>query len=243
MNKILIFVLFLISLLPIRALAGTCNPPYDMFSTNCTNQNFSLSNVFSLQPINVDLGGGNNVVRYDQVELTSIGYGICNEGGTISYECVTGLLLEKVKNIFSGTTSQYVRGDGTLSTFPVADSRTFNYPSRTLNSCFQISSTKDADFHYKVDVTGSLNLTAGTTGTVTATSYTNSGCTIGAQAVADGVSAQSGTLIVGLGITQAMSVGIDGTLPTGKWIKLTTANTVGTPTFAIRAVQSEVIQP
>lgn len=143
----------------------------------------------------------------------------------------------------TGTTSQYLRGDGSLATFPTAGTRSFAYPSRSLNSCFQISSAKDADFHYKVDVTGSLSLTSGTTGTVTATAYTNSGCTTGAQAIADGQSAQSGTLVIGLGINQVNSVSIDGTLPAGEWMKLTTANTVGTPTFAIRTVQAETIQP
>lgn len=122
-------------------------------------------------------------------------------------------------------------------------SRTFNYPSRTLNSCFQISSTNDADFHYKVDVTTGLSLTSGAQGTVTATSYTNSGCTTGAQTVADGTSSQTGTLVVGLAINQIADISLDGTLPGGKWLKITTANTTGTPTFAIRAVQSEVIQP
>lgn len=135
------------------------------------------------------------------------------------------------------------RGRVTASSNGSTGSRTFNYPSRALNSCFQISSTKDADFHYKVDVTTGLSLTTGAQGTVTATSYTNSGCTTGAQAIADGAASQTGTLVVGLGINQAISISLDGTEPAGKWVKLTTANTVGTPTFAIRAVQSEVIQP
>lgn len=128
----------------------------------------------------------------------------------------------------------------TLANLPAA--RSFNYPSRALNSCFQISPTQDADFHYRVDVTSSLNLTAGAQGTVTATSYTNNSCTTGGQAMVDGTSAQTGTLIVGLGIGQITSVSLDGTIPAGKYMKITTVNTVGTPTFAIRSVQSEVLQ-
>lgn len=241
MKKIL-FIALIPLLLPATTIAAACNPPYDMFSSNCVNQNFSLANVFSIQPINVDLGGGNNIVRYDQVQLASLGYGICNEGGTISYECVTTLFLQKMETIFSGTTSQYVRGDGSLATLPSVSARTFNYPSRTLNSCFQISSTKDADFHYKVDVASGTLLSGTVTGTITATSYTNSGCTTDAQIVADGAPSQGAALGV-LSVSQIVPVGIDGTLPAGKWIKLTTANTVGTPTFSIRTAQSEVIQP
>lgn len=121
--------------------------------------------------------------------------------------------------------------------------RTFNFPSRALNSCFQISTTQDADFHYKVDITTGLSLTSGAQGTVTATSYTNSGCTTGAQTIADGTSSQTGTLIVGLGINQISDVGIDGTEAANHWLKITPTNTIGTPTFAIRAVQSEVLLP
>lgn len=121
--------------------------------------------------------------------------------------------------------------------------RTFNFPSRSLNSCFQISSAQDADFHYKVDVTTGLSLTNGAQGGVIATAYTNSGCSTGAQVIADGTAGQSGTLIVGLGISQVLDVSLDGTLPKNEWMKLTTTNTVGTPTYAIRPVQAEILLP
>lgn len=142
----------------------------------------------------------------------------------------------------AGTTSQYVRGDGSLATLPSAGSRTFNYPSRALNSCYQISSSKDADFHYKVDVSSGAVLSGTITGTVTATSYTNSGCTTGAQVVADGQASQGAALGL-LSVSQIASVSIDGTEAANHWLKITTANTTGAPSFAIRSVQSEVIQP
>lgn len=116
-----------------------------------------------------------------------------------------------------------------------------NPSARALNSCFQISAGRDADFHYKVDVTTGLSLTSGAQGTVTATSYTNSGCTTGAQAISDGTSAQTGSLVIGLNISQIISVSLNGELPAGKWLKITTANNVGTPTFGIRSVQSEIL--
>lgn len=162
----------------------------------------------------------------------------------------------------TGTTAQYLRGDGSPATFVTdaraafsagsginissgvisLNSRTFNYPSRALNSCFQISSTNNADFHYKVDVSSGAVLSGTVTGTVTATSYTNSGCTTGAQVVSDGTASQGAALGL-LSVSQIAPVGIDGTLPGGLWMKITTANTAGTPSFAIRAVQAEVILP
>lgn len=142
---------------------------------------------------------------------------------------------------FIGSASQYTKGDGTYGTLPGAGSRTFNYPTRTINTCYQISATQDSLFNYKIDIITGLSLTTGAQGTVAATSYTNSGCTTGAQAIADGTASQTGTLIVGLGINQTISVGLSGALPAGKWIKLTTANTVGTPSFSLRAVQAETL--
>lgn len=120
--------------------------------------------------------------------------------------------------------------------------RTFNYPSRALNSCFQISSTQDADFHYKVDIASGTLLTTSATGTVVLTSYTNSGCTTGAQVVTDGAASQGAALGI-LSVSQTVAAALDGIVPAGKWIKITTAQTVGTPTFAIRAAQSEILLP
>lgn len=143
---------------------------------------------------------------------------------------------------YSGSTSQYVRGDGTLATFPAGGSRSWASPSRAISSCFQISGSNDADFHYKVDVASGTLLSGTVTGTVTATSYTNSGCSTGAQVEADGQASQGAALGV-LSVSQIETVSIDGTLQAGKWMKVTTANTSGTPTFTIRSVQREVTLP
>lgn len=163
----------------------------------------------------------------------------------VSQSSITGLstALAGKLDMPAGTIADYVRGDGSLATLPTAGSRAFNSPSRALNSCFQIDAAKDADFHYKVDVTAALNLTSGAQGNITATSYTNSSCTTGAAIEDDGTSAQTGSLVIGLGVSQTISVPLNGTLGGGKWMKITTANIIGTPTFAIRANQREIVLP
>lgn len=148
---------------------------------------------------------------------------------------------DAVGNIITGggdITVTYNDGANTLTVANAA--RAFNYPSRALNSCFQISASRDADFHYKVDVSSGTLLSGTVTGTVTATSYTNSGCTTGAQVIADGAPSQGAALGV-LSISQIAPVGIDGMLQSNHWMKITTANTSGSPTFAIRAVQAETL--
>lgn len=145
-------------------------------------------------------------------------------------------------NVPSGTASQYLDGTGAVKSFASAGTRTWANPSRAIGSCFQISATNDADFHYKVDVASGTLLQATATGTVTVTSYTNSGCTTGARIESDGAPSQSAALGI-LSIAQIAPVGIDGTLQAGRWLKITTAQTAGTPTFTIRANQTEITLP
>lgn len=124
----------------------------------------------------------------------------------------------------NGQTGAVVIGAGT---------RTFNYPSRALASCFQPSATQDTQFTYSVDVTAGLISLGGGTGL--ATSYTNSSCTTGAQAVANG-SVSS----VALGGTS--SIPLTGVLPAGKWLKVTGTGSGG-GTATIDAVQAETLLP
>lgn len=144
-------------------------------------------------------------------------------------------------NVPSGTSAQYLDGTGAVRSFG-ATTRTWATPSRALTSCFQISATNDADFHYKVDVASGTLLQATATGTVTATSYTNSGCTTGARIESDGAPSQSAALGI-LSIGQIAPVSIDGTLQANRWMKITTAQTAGTPTFTIRSNQIEITLP
>lgn len=104
-----------------------------------------------------------------------------------------------------------------------------HYPSRALNSCFLISSSLGADFHYAVDVTAALVLGGGT---ATITSYTNSSCTTGAQTMRDGT-------ISGIIAGGTTSINLDGYLSAGKYAKITVSNTGLGATSAIRASQQE----
>lgn len=105
--------------------------------------------------------------------------------------------------------------------------------SRTLNSCFRISTANDVDFHYGVDITAALVLGGGT---ATITSYTDSGCTTGGVALRDGT--VSGVIAGG-----TTTVNLDGTLLAGKYAKITTTSAGVGATVAIRAVQQEYTHP
>lgn len=128
----------------------------------------------------------------------------------------------------TGSASQYLDGVGTPKSFP---SWTFQNGSHALNSCFQVSSTQDANFTYSVDINATLTLGGGT-GTVT--SYTNSGCTTGAQVIGQGAVSS-----VALGGTS--SIPMTAWLPAGKWAKIT-ASASGGGTAALDSVQPEALK-
>lgn len=144
-------------------------------------------------------------------------------------------------NVPTGSTSQYIRGDGSLATLPTGGSNTIQYPgaggsnpsARALNTCFQISSSHDALFWYSVDVSAALAVGSGT---VTITSYTNNTCTTGAQVVRDGT-------VGGLGVAATTSIQLDSSIPAGKWLKITTSSTGLGVTLSMRANQTELLLP
>lgn len=114
-------------------------------------------------------------------------------------------------------------------------------PSRSLNSAFQISATRDANVNYTVDIAATLSLTTGQSGTVALKYADDSGMTTNVVTVQSSVNGNSGTLAIGLGLTQTATAALSGIIPAGKYVKLVTTNTTGTPTFTMRAAQEVLL--
>lgn len=142
-------------------------------------------------------------------------------------------------NTPTGTTSQYVRGDGTLATLPTTPARSFSSVTPTLNSCFQLSATRDARVSFGVDVTVSVTLGGTPKGSVYLRYYTDSGCTTAQQTVISGSSGLPSTLSVVVGLQNLGTISLAGTIPAGTWARVETVSDSGTPTFATR--QGQVI--
>lgn len=120
---------------------------------------------------------------------------------------------------------------------PTVVARTFNNPTRSLNSAFQISTTQDALVSYSVDISASLSLSGGQTGTVTLQYADDSAFTTNVKTVQSSVNGNTGTLTIGLGLTQLGTAAVSGMVPAAKYAKIITANTAGTPTFTYRTAQ------
>lgn len=118
-----------------------------------------------------------------------------------------------------------------------AVARAFSFPARSLNTAFQIDAARDCLVTYTVDISASLSLTGGATGTVTLQYADDVGMTTNLVAVQSAVNGNTGTLTIGLALTQTATASLTGVIPAGKYVRIATANTVGTPAFTYRTAQ------
>lgn len=140
---------------------------------------------------------------------------------------------------FSGTFSLYGVFDQIVT--PPSFNPSPSAASRSLNTAFQISSTRNCLVSYSVDVSCSMTLTAGQTGTVTLQYADNSGFTTNVVEVCRTVNGNSGTLTLGLNLVQDITAVVSGFIPAGKYCRITTSNTSGTPSFAYRSGQEVLL--
>lgn len=119
--------------------------------------------------------------------------------------------------------------------------RSFAYQTRALNTCFRVSASRDALVTYSVDIATSLSLTAGQQGTVYLRVYSDSACSTGTQELTRFVNGQTGTLTVGLALTQNVTGTLTGVIPAGSYVQLVTQNNTGTPTFTARPGQEVLL--
>lgn len=117
----------------------------------------------------------------------------------------------------------------------------FTATSRSLNSAFQISTTRLAYVTYAVDIAATLSLTAGATGTVFLEAATDSGFTQNVREIARAVNGNTGTLTIGLGLTQNITAIVSGYISAAEYVRIRTANTVGTPVFTYRSGQEVLV--
>lgn len=127
----------------------------------------------------------------------------------------------------TGTTAQYVRGNGTLATLPVAAAKVFNNGvSRSLNSNYTISSTRDASVSYSINASWTLNALLSGTGSAFLEYSTSSGSTWNT------VSQVSKTLNL-LTIAGADDMNLTGDVPANALVRIRTTATNMTVTYAL----------
>jgi hypothetical protein len=103
--------------------------------------------------------------------------------------------------------------------------------TRSLNTAFQVSTTRDSEVRYSVDISCTSTLLGGQAGTVVLEVATNSGFTTGVQTLSQFINSNSVSLAIAITVTQINTACVTGYVPAGYWVRLRTVNTTGTPTF------------
>lgn len=217
---------------------------------------------------------------------TLSGYGITDGvsqsalTSTLSGYTTTGALTSGLATKFNtptGTTSQYVRGDGSLANLPAPGTgtvtsitagtglsggtittsgtigmpntgtvgtyvavttdpqgrvtagrpRSFTYPTRSMNTAYQVSAAQDAYVNYTVDVGVTSLLLAGSTGRVYLDYADNAAMTTNLITVNESPNGTGGVL----NVTNIGPGNVHGWIPAGKYVRIRTVAASGTPTF------------
>lgn len=120
-------------------------------------------------------------------------------------------------------------------------SYSFANPTRSLNSAFQISASRVALVNYAVSIACALSLTTGQQGTTYLEYADDSGFTTNVVTVNQFVNGNTGTLAIGLALTQTVTGMLSGVIPAGKYVRLRTQNNTGTPTFTFQGAQEVLV--
>lgn len=113
--------------------------------------------------------------------------------------------------------------------------------TRTLNTAFQVSATRDALVNYSVQCTITASIAGGQSCDVVLEIATDAAFTAGVQTVGIIGTGQTYTLAVAIQGVQPQTAQVAGYVPAGYYARLRTVNVSGSPTYAYRAGQ-EILQ-
>lgn len=120
-------------------------------------------------------------------------------------------------------------------TIPAAASQSAQ--TRSLNTAFQISTTRATLVVYSVKITVTASITGGQDGDVILEVASDSGFTTNVQTLSIVGSGQTYSLAVAIQGVQPQTSVVSGYVPIGYYTRLRTVNNTGTPTFTYRAGQ------
>lgn len=100
----------------------------------------------------------------------------------------------------------------------------------TIGTSYQPSTTRYTGVSVSVQIACSLTLSGGQAGAIALQTSPNNSTWTTAQQVTN---ANSGTLVVGIAITNTNGADLQTTVPPGYYYRLTSISTTGTPTFSV----------
>lgn len=167
--------------------------------------------------------------------VTSITAGTGLSGGVIT---TTGTI--SMPNTGTAGTYSSVTTD-TQGRVTAGTARSQSAQTRTLNSGFQISSTRDALAIYSVQGTVTASIGGGQDGDVILEVASDSGFTVNLQTLSVAPCSQTYTLAIALQGVQKCSMNVSGYIPAAYYSRIRTVNNTGTPAYLYRAGQEVLL--
>lgn len=167
--------------------------------------------------------------------VTSITAGSGLSGGTITTTGTISMPNTGMAGTYSSVTTD---AQGRVA---AGTNRSQSSASRTLNSGFQISATRDALASYSVQMTVTASIGGGQDGDVFFEIASDSGFTTNLQTLGVAPCSQTYTLAIALQGVQKCSANLSGFVPASYYSRLRTANNTGTPAFLYRAGQEVLL--
>lgn len=167
--------------------------------------------------------------------VTSVTAGTGLSGGSITTSGTISMPNTGTAGSYSGITTD-AQGRVTAGTV-----RSQSAATRSLNTVFQISSTRDAVVQYAVQTTITASIAGGQDGDVFLDIASDSGFTANVQSLDVAPCSQTYTLAVALQGVQKCAAQVRGFVPAGYYARIRTVSNTGTPAFAYRLSQ-EVLQ-
>jgi len=167
---------------------------------------------------------------------------------------VTGLVSTSSTGVSSGrtitgTTGQVivtngngVSGNPIISLDPsVISNRSQTAVTRPLNTAFQVSATRWSTVRYAIDISTTVSLTGSQVGTVILEIASDAGFTANVQTILTFSNGNSGSLVVGLVLTQLSTALPSADVPPAYYVRIRTVNVTGVPTFTYKSGQEVLL--
>ncbi len=114
--------------------------------------------------------------------------------------------------------------------------------SRSLNTIFQISATRDSQVVYSTDISCTSSLLGGQSGTVFLEISPSSTFSSGIQELSEFTNSNAVALAIAITVVQINTAVLVGQLiPAGYYVRLRTANNTGSPTFTFKSGQEVIL--
>jgi len=219
-----------------------------IFATVATSGDYNdLTNKPSGSQVNSDWAASSGISEVLNKPTTLAGYGIADayplSGNPSAFVGQSGAR-SAISLTTTGTSgaATYNASTGVLNvpTY-AAPARSQASATRTLNSAFQISATRDAFVSYSVQTTVTASIGGGQDGDVFLDIASDSGFTANVQSLAVAPCSQTYTLAIALQGVQKCAANLAGYVPAGYYARLRTVSNTGSPAYQFRLAQ-EVLQ-